>query len=175
VVLDPELGFLAVGTDVEDAVITGDLYRHTIEVILRATALGGYRALPARDVFDVEYWYLEQAKLRRPGADGEFRGEVALVTGAASGIGKACVASLLERGAAVVGTDLQPSIEGTFEGPSYLGIVCDVTDEAQVEAAFERTARTFGGLDMLVLNAGIFPPAKSVVELDSPPGGGCWA
>jgi rhamnose utilization protein RhaD (predicted bifunctional aldolase and dehydrogenase)/NAD(P)-dependent dehydrogenase (short-subunit alcohol dehydrogenase family) len=167
VVLDPELGFLAVGADVEDAVITGDLYRHTIDVILRATALGGYRALPARDVFDVEYWYLEQAKLRRPGADGEFRGEVALVTGAASGIGKACVASLLERGAAVVGTDVAPSIEGTFDHPSYLGIVCDVTDEAQVEAAFERTARTFGGLDMLVLNAGIFPPAKSVVELDS--------
>ena len=167
VVLDPELGFLAVGTDVEDAVITGDLYRHTIEVILRATALGGYRALPARDVFEVEYWYLEQAKLRRPGADPEFRGEVALVTGAASGIGKACVASLLERGAAVVALDLQPSIETTFEGPEYLGMVCDVTDEAQVEAAFERTARAFGGLDMLVLNAGIFPPAKPVVELES--------
>ena len=166
VVLDPELGFLAVGTDVEDAVITGDLYRHTIEVILRANALGGYRALPARDVFEVEYWYLEQAKLRRPGGDPEFRGEVALVTGAASGIGRACVASLLERGAAVVGLDLQPSIEATFERPAYLGLVCDVTDEAQVEAAFERTVRAFGGLDMLVLNAGIFPPAKAVVDLE---------
>ncbi|MFU8888778.1 MAG: bifunctional aldolase/short-chain dehydrogenase [Trueperaceae bacterium] len=166
VVLDPELGFLAVGTDVEDAVVTGDLYRHTIEVILRATALGGYRALPARDVFEVEYWYLEQAKLRRPGGDPEFRGEVALVTGAASGIGKACVASLLERGAAVVGLDLQASIETTFDDPAYLGLVCDVTDEAQVEAAFERTARAFGGLDMLVLNAGIFPPAKPIVELE---------
>jgi len=167
VVLDPELGFLAVGADVEDAVITGDIYRHTIDVILRATALGGYQALPARDVFDVEYWYLEQAKLRRPGAEPEFRGEVALVTGAASGIGKACVASLLARGAAVVGTDLQPSIETTFADANYLGLVCDVTDEAQVEAAFERTARAFGGLDMLVLNAGIFPPAKPVVELDT--------
>jgi rhamnose utilization protein RhaD (predicted bifunctional aldolase and dehydrogenase)/NAD(P)-dependent dehydrogenase (short-subunit alcohol dehydrogenase family) len=167
VVLDPELGVLAVGVDVEDATITGDLYRHTIEVVLRATALGGYRSLPASDVFDVEYWYLEQAKLRRPGSEPEFRGEVALVTGAASGIGKACVASLLARGAAVVGLDLQPAIETTFEDPAYLGLVCDVTDEAQVEAAFERTARAFGGLDMLVLNAGIFPPAKPVVELET--------
>lgn len=166
VVLDPDLGFLAVGIDVEDAMITGDLYRHTIEVILRATALGGYNALPARDVFEVEYWYLEQAKLRRSGGEPEFRGEVAMVTGAASGIGKACVASLLERGAAVVGLDLQESIETTFDDPAYLGLVCDVTDEAQVEAAFERTARAFGGLDMLVLNAGIFPPAKPVVELE---------
>lgn len=166
VVLDPELGLLALGADVEDAIITDDLYRHTIEVILRATALGGYRALPAREVFEVEYWYLEQAKLRRLGGEPEFRGEVALVTGAASGIGKACVASLLERGAAVVGLDLQDSIETTFEDPAYLGLVCDVTDEAQVEAAFERTGQAFGGLDMLVLNAGIFPPAKPVVELE---------
>lgn len=167
VVLDPELGMLAVGSDPEDLVVTGDLYRHTMEIVLRATALGGYRALPASDVFDVEYWYLEQRKLERPGGAAEFAGEVALVTGAASGIGKACVASLLRRGAAVVGLDVDDAIERSFEGPAYLGLGCDVTDEAQVEDAFERTVRAFGGLDMLVLNAGIFPPAQPVVELGS--------
>jgi rhamnose utilization protein RhaD (predicted bifunctional aldolase and dehydrogenase)/NAD(P)-dependent dehydrogenase (short-subunit alcohol dehydrogenase family) len=167
VILDGDLGVVVVGIDARDLVITGDLYRHTIEIILRATALGGYRALPPRDVFDVEYWRLEQAKLARPGGLAEFAGEVALVTGAASGIGKACVASLLERGAAVVGLDRDPAIATSFDGPSYLGLVCDVTDEAHVEAAFERTARAFGGLDMLVLNAGIFPPARPVIELES--------
>ncbi len=167
VVLDPDLGMLAVGSDPEDLIVTGDLYRHTMEIVLRATALGGYRALPASDVFDVEYWYLEQRKLERPGGAAEFAGEVALVTGAASGIGKACVASLLLRGAAVVGLDVDDAIERSFEGPAYLGLGCDVTDEAQVEDAFERTVRAFGGLDMLVLNAGIFPPAQPVVELGS--------
>ncbi len=167
VVLDPELGMLAIGTDALDLSITADLYRHTMEIILRATALGGYQALPARDVFDVEYWYLEQAKLQRPETAAAFAGEVALVTGAASGIGKACVESLLRRGAAVVGLDIDPAIETCFERPDYLGLLCDVTDETQVEAAFERGVRTFGGLDMLVLNAGIFPSARKVVELDS--------
>ena len=167
VVIDADLGVVAAGSDALDLAITGDLYRHTIEIVLRATALGGYRALPARDVYDVEYWRLEQAKLERPGGPPEFAGEVALVTGAASGIGKACVQALLERGAAVVALDLHPSIESTFTRREYLGLVCDVTDERQVEEAFERTVRSFGGLDMLVLNAGIFPPAKSVVELES--------
>jgi rhamnose utilization protein RhaD (predicted bifunctional aldolase and dehydrogenase)/NAD(P)-dependent dehydrogenase (short-subunit alcohol dehydrogenase family) len=167
VILDPELGAVVVGSDAVDLGITGDLYRHTMEIVLRATALGGYRALPPKDVFDVEYWHLEQAKLQRPGGTPAFAGEIALVTGAASGIGKACVASLLERGAAVVGLDLDPSVVSAFEAPAYLGITCDVTDEPAVEAAFERTARALGGLDMLVLNAGIFPPARSVVDLDA--------
>ncbi len=167
VILDPELGLVAIGSDALDLGITGDLYRHTMKIVLRATALGGYTALPAEDVFDVEYWHLEQAKLQRPGGSLPFAGEVALVTGAASGIGKACVASLLQRGAAVVGLDVDATIATTFERPDYLGLPCDVTDETQVEAACEATARAFGGLDMLVLNAGIFPPARAVVDLDA--------
>ena len=83
-----------------------DLYDHTMDVIERAELLGGYRALPRQDIFDVEYWDLEQAKLRKGGKPPVFTGEVALVTGAASGIGKACVDALLARGAAVVGLDV---------------------------------------------------------------------
>ena len=110
-VLDPELGFCAIGRTAKDARIVHDLYAHTIDVILRATALGGYRALPEKDIFDVEYWDLEQAKLRKAGKPPAFTGEVALVTGAASGIGKACVEAFLARGAAVVALDVNPAVE----------------------------------------------------------------
>ena len=87
-----------------------------MDVIERATLLGGYQALPARDIFDVEYWDLEQAKLRKAGKPPLFAGEVALVTGAASGIGKACVDALLARGAAVVGLDIDPAKIGPSIG-----------------------------------------------------------
>lgn len=156
-VLDPQLGMCAVGRSAKDAAIVAEIYTHTMEIIVRATALGGYRALPARDIFDVEYWDLEQAKLKKGGKPAAFAGEVALVTGAASGIGKACVDSLLARGAAVVGIDLNPAITSLYQRPEFLGIECDVAAEEQLKSTLMRTADAFGGLDMLVLNAGIFP------------------
>lgn len=156
-VLDPQLGMCAVGRSAKDAAIVAEIYSHTMEIIVRATALGGYRALPANDIFDVEYWDLEQAKLKKGGKPAAFAGEVALVTGAASGIGKACVDALLARGAAVVGIDLNPAITSLYDRPDFLGLVCDVASDEQLKSALMRTADTFGGLDMLVLNAGIFP------------------
>src|SRR5581483_6985516 len=107
-VLDAEFRLAAAGRTASDAAIAAEIYDHTIDVILRAEALGGFRALPAKDLFDVEYWDLEQAKLKKGGKPPAFAGEVALVTGAASGIGKAAVAAFLARGAAVVGFDLNP-------------------------------------------------------------------
>jgi rhamnose utilization protein RhaD (predicted bifunctional aldolase and dehydrogenase)/NAD(P)-dependent dehydrogenase (short-subunit alcohol dehydrogenase family) len=166
VVLDPQWGLCTLGRSAKDAAIVADIYRHTVEVILRAEALGGYRALPERELFDVEYWDLEQAKLRQGGAPPPFAGEVALVTGAASGIGKACVEALLRRGAAVVGLDLDAAIETLHRRPDYHGIRCDVTDAAALGAALEASARRYGGLDMLVLNAGVFPPGRRIAELE---------
>lgn len=157
VVLDTELGMCAVGRAAKDAAVVAEIYAHTMEIITRATALGGYKALPAQDIFDVEYWDLEQAKLKKGGTAAAFAGEVALVTGAASGIGKACVDALLARGAAVVGLDLNPAIASLHRRPDYLGIECDVSSEDQLRNALARTVDAFGGLDMLVLNAGIFP------------------
>jgi rhamnose utilization protein RhaD (predicted bifunctional aldolase and dehydrogenase)/NAD(P)-dependent dehydrogenase (short-subunit alcohol dehydrogenase family) len=157
VVLDAELGLCAVGKSAQEAGIVADIYGHTIDIILRATALGGYRALPAKDIFDVEYWDLEQAKLRKGGKPLPFSGEVALVTGAASGIGKACVESLLARGAAVVALDLDAKVVALKSGANFLGLQCDLTSEAQFKQALEQAVENFGGLDMLVLNAGIFP------------------
>ncbi len=165
IILDREFGVVTIGRSVKDAAIAYDIYGHTMEIIQRATALGGYKALPAKDIFDVEYWDLEQAKLKGGGKPPVFAGEIALVTGAASGIGKACVESLLARGAAVVGLDISRSITGLHNRADYLGLVCDVTDEKQLSDALEKTARMFGGLDMLILNAGMFPPGRRIEAL----------
>jgi NAD(P)-dependent dehydrogenase (short-subunit alcohol dehydrogenase family) len=94
-----------------------------------------------------------------------FAGEVALVTGAASGIGQACVDALLTRGAAVTGVDINPAIGGLSSRTGALGLTCDVTDTAALEHALEQTIRAFGGLDMLILHAGIFPASRRIAEL----------
>lgn len=163
--LDPELGLAAFGRTAKDTRIVEDLYEHTVDVILRAEALGGWRALDERHTFDIEYWDLEQAKLRKGGTPPPFTGEVAVVTGAASGIGKACVESFLKRGAAVVGLDRNPAIEGLWARADFLGVTCDLTSAQAVENALDAAVKQFGGVDMLVLNAGIFPSSQPVQDI----------
>jgi rhamnose utilization protein RhaD (predicted bifunctional aldolase and dehydrogenase)/NAD(P)-dependent dehydrogenase (short-subunit alcohol dehydrogenase family) len=166
VILDAELGVCCVGRSAKEAGIVRDLYWHTIDVISRAEALGGYRALSEKELFDFEYWDLEQAKLRHAGQPPIFTGEIALVTGAASGIGKACVEALLKRGAAVIGLDVSPGV-ATTAGPrqDYLGLTCDITSEEAVTAALESGVRAFGGVDILILNAGVFPASEPIAIL----------
>ncbi|HJS38511.1 MAG TPA: bifunctional aldolase/short-chain dehydrogenase [Burkholderiales bacterium] len=165
--LDPELGLAAFGRTAKDTRIVEELYQHTVEVILRAEALGGWQALEAKHIFAIEYWDLEQAKLRKAGSTPAFAGEVALVTGAASGIGKACAEAFLKRGAAVVGLDRNTAIEGLFKRADYLGIVCDLTDARSIDAALDAGVKRFGGVDMLVLNAGIFPSSAPIQSISS--------
>lgn len=167
VILDPAFGLSTVGRSAQDACIVRDIYRHTIDIIARATRLERYQALPARDYFDVEYWDLEQAKLRKAGTAPPFTGEVVLITGAASGIGRACVDAFLARGAAVVGLDIAPAIARVSDRPAYLGLVCDVAEPVELETALERAVQQFGGLDMLVLNAGVFPGGRPITELET--------
>ena len=166
VILDRELGRISVGRTAKDAAIVGDIYAHTMDVIERAEKLGGWRALPAKDIFDVEYWELEQLKLRKNSSAPAFQGEIALVTGAASGIGRACVDSLLRRGACVVGLDVNPAVATLHARADFLGLVCDVTSEADLRGALEKTVLRFGGLDMVVLNAGIFPKSCPTESLE---------
>ncbi len=167
VVLDTELGLCTIGRSVREANIVADLYRHTMDIIMRATALGGYHALQAQDIFNVEYWDLEQAKLRKDGKLPQFTGEIALVTGAASGIGKACVESLLARNAAVVALDLDASVTSMKKESGFLGLQCNLTSEKEFKRALEQAIEKFGGLDMLVLNAGIFPKSSPIDRLNT--------
>jgi len=165
VIVDPALGVATVGRTAKDAQVVFDIYEHTMRVIQQSQGLGGWQALPAKDIFDVEYWDLEQAKLKKGGATPAFTGEVVLVTGAASGIGKACVKSFLARGAAVVALDLNAAVEAQEMRADFLGIACDITDSHQLAKAIERGVRAFGGVDMVVLNAGIFPGGTRIESL----------
>ena len=175
VVLDPELGLWTAGRRAVDCDIAADIYLHTIDVINAAEALGGYVALGEADLFDVEYWELEQAKLARAGAPAALAGQVALVTGAASGIGRAVAAALTSAGAAVVGIDIDPAIAHDADGdrgrpmglhPSaWLGIEADVTDADAVTAAVGGAVERFGGIDIVAAAAGIFGPSAPLGDL----------
>ncbi|MDH5573154.1 MAG: SDR family oxidoreductase, partial [Gammaproteobacteria bacterium] len=161
----PGKGTLAFGRSIKDADIIADITEHTIKAIQQAEKLGGWQALPPKDIFDVEYWELEQAKLKGGGNAPELQGKVALVTGAASGIGKACVEALCKQGATVIALDIDPGISTIFTSKNILALVCDVTDEEQIKHSIAQGVRAFGGLDILVNNAGIFPASLTIENM----------
>ena len=158
----PGHGIIAFGGTVSDAGVVADIATHTADVIQWSEALGGWRALPESDLFAVEYWELEQAKLRKRGSGRPLDGRVALVTGAASGIGRAVARELSKQGAAVVGADIRDA--DADDGVSV--IRCDVTDGTSVTNAVHETVRRFGGLDILVSNAGTFPRSARLDQID---------
>lgn len=165
VVLDAKLGLLTLGRSGREAQIAQDITRHTLAAVAQAERIGGYLPASAGHVFDLEYWDLEQEKLRRSGAHKPLAGQIALVTGAASGIGRACAAALLDAGASVIGWDLAPNVPETFTDTEWLGQVVDVTDNDQVEAGLRAGVETFGGLDIAILAAGVFPTSQRLTEL----------
>jgi len=161
----PGRGVVSFDSSRKGAAIVADIVAHTLPAICAAEGLGGWRALPERDLFEMEYWELEQAKLGKGKAPLPLQGRIALVTGAASGIGKACVEELLAQGAVVTALDLNPAIATLFGKPEVLGLVCDVTDAGQLCQAVAETVRRFGGLDILVSNAGAFFAAETIAEM----------
>jgi len=162
----PGRGVLSFGASRAEAGIVSDIARHTVRAIQWGEALSGWRALPAKDIFDVEYWELEQAKLGEGGRRPPLAGKVALVTGAGSGIGKACAKALLERGAVVVAADIQGLVTSEFAGREVKTVECDVTDAEKLQGLVETAIGTFGGLDIVVSNAGNFPPSRSIEDMD---------
>ena len=187
----PGQGLVTFGRCYKDARIVSDIVDHTITAIQWAQAMGGWKALPEKDIFQMEYWELEQAKVKNAGAinNRPLQGKIALVTGAASGIGKACVQSLLDQGAHVAALDIQPlpfpnvfignpgirqkagpptkAFGGDRVSSNVLGLVCDITNDKDILIAVETTVRHFGGLDIVVGNAGIFPPSKNITDMDA--------
>ncbi len=167
-ILGPEAGVLVLGPDRRSLDITADLVRRQLPAAALGEALGGWRPVDEAGLFDIEYWSLEQAKLRREGEAPPLAGRVALVTGAASGIGRACARLLLEQGAAVAGVDRDPRVEeapGPVRG-GWLGVVADLTDPGAAAAAVRAAVETWGGLDLLVSNAGAFPPGAPLEEVE---------
>lgn len=166
IVLDPQFGMLSSGPDLAAQTAAGDIYLQIINVIEQAEGLGGYSAISPRDIFDLEYWELEQAKLDRVDDSGEFTGEVAVVTGAASGIGRGCALELLDRGAAVIGLDISPGVSEMTDHAAYLGVPCDLTSMEDTSAALDAGVARFGGVDMLVASAGLFPESAPISAHD---------
>ena len=163
VVLLPGLGMFTSGKDARTAGIVADIYHHTAWVMRAASALGPYTSLSAQDAFNVEFWPLELYKLQMAPPEKELARRVALVTGGASGIGRAVARRLAREGAHVVVTDLDATgarrvaeEAAADAGPARpLGLGMDVTSEASVEAAVDATVHAYGGLDIVVSNAGI--------------------
>jgi rhamnose utilization protein RhaD (predicted bifunctional aldolase and dehydrogenase)/NAD(P)-dependent dehydrogenase (short-subunit alcohol dehydrogenase family) len=161
----PGRGIVLFGRSDGDLAAVSDIVAHTLPAIERAEQMGGWKALAEDEIFDVEYWELEQAKLLRAPKPAELAGRVALVTGAASGIGRACVEAFLARGASVVALDRDDAVASMFDESRVAAFACDVTDAVAVEFALERAIRRYGGLDAVVSNAGVFSESARIADL----------
>ena len=163
----PGQGSVAFGASPKEIGVIDDIKRHTLRAIGWAEALGGWQPLGEEEIFAIEYWELEQAKLKSAGEAPPLQGKIALVTGGASGIGKACVEAFLGLGAVVAALDINPAISDLFDGQNVLGICCDIADDESLEEAVETLVRHWGGLDIVVCNAGVFPASQSIAEMES--------
>lgn len=173
VLLVPGLGALCFGKSKADAIIAADITEHTLRAKLLAERVGRYESLHDDDLFDMEYWSLEQAKLGKAG-ERLLERQVALVTGAAGAIGRAVAEALAEAGAAVVLVDRDEAavqraaadLETRFGKGIALAVVADVSEDASMKTAFEQACSGFGGVDVVVPNAGI-ALVRSIESLSS--------
>ncbi|HEY5106054.1 MAG TPA: bifunctional aldolase/short-chain dehydrogenase [Caulobacteraceae bacterium] len=150
------LGLIGIGKSAADAAVAADIAQSWAETLLAAERIGEFRPLGEADTFDMEYWSLEQAKIGKA-LDRPLARHVVVVTGGGGAIGAACAQAFAAEGAEVCVFDIDgEAARRTAEaiGPRALAVVCDVTDPVQVEAAFDAAVRRFGGLDIVVSNAG---------------------
>ncbi len=163
IVLLPGAGMWTAGKDARAARIVRDIYRHTMRILAGAADAGGYETLDDHDAFHAEYWPLELYKLTLLPKEKELAGKVAIVSGAASGIGRAIAERFAEEGAHVVVTDVDEALAGEVAGGIVernglrraIALRLDVAKESDVERAFAETVRAYGGVDIVVSNAGI--------------------
>jgi rhamnulose-1-phosphate aldolase/alcohol dehydrogenase len=176
VVLVPGVGRVTFAADKTTARLAGEFYGNAINVMRGAEAIGRYVGLDEKEAFNIEYWALEEAKLKRMPKPKPLAGKIALITGGAGGIGRATAERLIAEGACVMLLDRDASVllETSSALQNAVGkdmvstALCDVTDESQILAAYDACAREFGGVDIVVANAGIAssaPIEETSVEL----------
>lgn len=155
-ILLPNIGLIGIGADKKSAIIAADIGQAWIETLLSAESTGSFLPVSEKDTFDLEYWSLEQAKLGKK-ADPKLKGNIVAITGAGGVIGSKIAKEFKNAGAEIVSIDLDSNsskLTASICGESSLDICCDITDESQLKKAFEKITNTFGGLDILISNAG---------------------
>ncbi len=163
VYLVPGVGMITFAKDKSTARIAGEFYINAVNVMRDANGVSQYKALPEQEAFDIEYWLLEEAKLQRMPKPKSLAGRIAFITGGAGGIGKATALRLAREGACVMLADIDgdalktavAQLRDLHGADTVAGTLCNVTDEQSVKTAFLETIGTFGGVDILVSNAGI--------------------
>lgn len=174
VVLIPHVGMITTGKDAQLAQVSADLYHRAISVMGGSNALDEFNSLSEAESYAIEYWPLELYKLAQRPPDRELTGRVAFITGAASGIGRATAYRLAQEGAHVVIADLNfegaqtvaADVTKRFGFKRGLAVQCNVTDEAQVANAFREAVHAYGGVDIVVNNAGLassFPVTETTL------------
>lgn len=181
VILIPGLGMIAWGKDKSESRVTAEFYKCAVEVMRGAEAIDEYIALPQQEAFDIEYWLLEEAKLKRMPAEKELARQIHIVIGAGSGIGKETAHRLVKEGAHIVCVDLNAAAaEATAReitdkygvgigvagsgisgcGPA-LGLACNITDRASIRSMLDQVALAYGGFDAIEITAGVFWPSDT--------------
>jgi rhamnose utilization protein RhaD (predicted bifunctional aldolase and dehydrogenase)/NAD(P)-dependent dehydrogenase (short-subunit alcohol dehydrogenase family) len=160
-------GIISFSNTLGEAQIISDINKHTIRTIQTSNNLDKWKPISFGNLFEVEYWELEQAKLNKSSIVKEFEGKIALITGAASGIGRACVRKLLDKGCSVVGFDKNKKVESLFkENKNYKGNYCNLLNYSSIKKTIAKAVQEFGGIDILISNAGIFPDSAQLEKID---------
>jgi rhamnulose-1-phosphate aldolase/alcohol dehydrogenase len=163
IILFPGVGMFSFSKDKQTARVAAEFYTNAINVMKGAEAISEYTSLPRQEAFDIEYWLLEEAKLQRMPKPKALSGRIALITGSAGGIGKAIAKKFVEEGAVVILNDMNAErlesageeFKGLYGKDSYATAVMDVTSADQIQAAMDVAALNFGGVDLIVNNAGL--------------------
>ena len=171
IILYPGVGLFSFSKDKQTARVAAEFYTNAINVMKGAEAISSYTSLPRQEAFDIEYWLLEEAKLQRMPKAKPLSGRIALITGSAGGIGKAIAKKFAEEGAVVVLNDMNAErlqgaaaeFKNKFGQDGFTSVVLDVTNGAQIGEAFEAAALAFGGIDIVVNNAGL-SISKSIAD-----------
>lgn len=171
IILYPGVGLFSFSKDKQTARVAAEFYTNAINVMKGAEAISEYTSLPRQEAFDIEYWLLEEAKLQRMPKPKALSGKIALITGSAGGIGKAIAKKFVDEGAVVILNDMNTErlesageeFKKQYGKDSYTTAVLDVTNSEQINAALETAALAFGGVDIVINNAGL-SISKSIAD-----------